>query len=49
MPTRVKSKKKEARGIYQHAEVMPGHDWTPPSSDGGTLPGNTRFIILVSN
>ena len=33
MPTRAVSKKKEARGIYPGAEVMPGRDWIAPERD----------------
>ena len=36
VPTRVSSKKKEARGIFEHAKVVPGRDWLTPSDAQGT-------------
>ena len=35
VPTRASSKKKEARGIYQHAEVIPGRDWITTTTNQG--------------
>ena len=37
VPTRASSKKKEARGIYQHAEVIPGWDWVSSSLGQGRV------------
>ena len=36
VPTRVTSKKKEARGIYPTAEVVPGRDWNATEENEGT-------------
>ena len=40
IPTRASSKKKEARGIYQHVEVIPGRDWVTPTANQGTMLDN---------
>ena len=49
MPTRAISKKKEARGIYPSAEVMPGRDWVAPEwckSDHAPSLGELLGIVV---
>ena len=48
VPTRVSSKKKEARGIYQHAKVIPGRDWVAPHGDKGTCEYTIVFWPAIS-
>jgi len=34
IPARLTTKKKEVRGIFKHAEVIPGYDWQQPQGKG---------------
>lgn len=42
VPTRAATKKKEARGIYPNAEVVPGRDWIETEQTIGAI-----IIILL--
>ena len=37
VPTRAATKKKEARGIYPNAEVVPGRDWIETEQTIGAI------------